>query len=217
MRAYLGPRFFFGALLAIGIGIFVPVASHSLGWSHTTTLVVAGALLALIGLLGVPLIALPSDSPDALLHTAAPGKTAGEWTGSPETPKDDQEGIAIQVESVRRATTRASQRLLEATVAEYLFHLQATAVENSHIAARDVSAAQVALLSDVLPSFLVHDQQGQLPGLLSWRERSREELNASTVEAEGIRAEFGSDPDRLTENRSNSPLVHPRLAAAGHS
>jgi hypothetical protein len=46
-------------VVAVGLGLFLSVASHELGWSTATSLVVAAALLFVLGALGVPLMMLP--------------------------------------------------------------------------------------------------------------------------------------------------------------
>src|SRR4051794_313786 len=48
--------------VAVAVGVFLTVASHALDWSDTTTLVVGGAMAALLGLFGVPLVLLPIAS-----------------------------------------------------------------------------------------------------------------------------------------------------------
>lgn len=48
---------------ALGIGLFLAVASHELSWSSTSTFVVAAALVAVLGFLGTPLAMLKS-APD---------------------------------------------------------------------------------------------------------------------------------------------------------
>jgi hypothetical protein len=48
--------------VAIGSGLFLSIASHSLNWSDTSVFVVGAALAALLGLLGTPLLLLSWES-----------------------------------------------------------------------------------------------------------------------------------------------------------
>ena len=54
--------------IAVGIGIFLAVASHSLDWSGTTLCVVGCALVAVGSLLGTPLFFLTSENSKRPLH-----------------------------------------------------------------------------------------------------------------------------------------------------
>ena len=62
----------FPILAAVFSGIFLAVASHSLNWSGTTLFVVGCGMVALLVLLGLPLIALTTTSCDKESPQAAP-------------------------------------------------------------------------------------------------------------------------------------------------
>lgn len=59
MRTHLRPRTVFPFLVAVGVGLFLSVASHELEWSESTTLVVGIALIGVLALFGTPLMLLP--------------------------------------------------------------------------------------------------------------------------------------------------------------
>src|SRR5438034_3925885 len=52
------PRMALSLAAVVAVGVFLSVASHTLDWSRTTTVVVGAALVAVLGLFGTPLILL---------------------------------------------------------------------------------------------------------------------------------------------------------------
>lgn len=63
--------------MAVLLGVFLAVASDALNWSGTSTLVVGCALVAVLALLGTPLMLLDLDHLDDALLTVNPAEELG--------------------------------------------------------------------------------------------------------------------------------------------